>query len=67
MVSLETLRKQVEKETAQGLSWDTAVQLRVIAELIEVSSQVAQLSKVLGEILEDARSRPSENGPSSPH
>lgn len=34
--SLQTLRRQVEKETALGLSWDTAVQLRVIQELIAV-------------------------------
>ena len=53
--SLQTIQKQVEKETAQGHSWDTVVQLRMIQELIEVSSQVAQLSKVLGEILTESR------------
>lgn len=55
MESLQTLRKQVEKETGQDLSWDTAVQLRVIQELIEVSSQVAQLNKVLSDILAESK------------
>lgn len=55
MESLETLRKQVEKETAHGLSWDTAVQLRTIQELTEVSSRLEALNKVLSEILSDSR------------
>lgn len=45
--SLLTLKRQVEKVTALGLSWDTAVQLLVIAGLTEVSSQLDTLSKAL--------------------
>lgn len=88
--SLQTLRKQVEKETAPGLSWDTVVQLRTLQALTEVnlalgqlnkdlvkwselnskasheaSSQVEALSRVLAEILSDAR-RNSQTSSSSP-
>lgn len=55
MDSLRTLQKQVEKETALGLSWDTVVQLLTIQGLTEVSSRLDQLNKVLAEILSDAR------------
>jgi len=59
--SLQTIQKQVEKETAQGHSWDTVVQLRMIQELIEVSSQVAALNKVLSEILTEAQEKDERN------
>ena len=55
-LDLETLRKQVEKETVQGLSWDTAVQLLLIQGLTEVSSRLDLLNKVLAEILTESRS-----------
>jgi len=58
---LQTIQKQVEKETAQGHSWDTVVQLRMIQELIEVSSQVAALNKVLSEILTEAQEKDERN------
>lgn len=45
--SLLTLKRQVEKVTVLGLSWDTAVQLLLIAGLTEVSSQLDTLSKAL--------------------
>lgn len=53
--SLQTLQRQVEKETAHGLSWDTVVQLRTLQALTEVSSQVEALNKVLADILSDSR------------
>lgn len=65
--SLLTLQKQVERETAQGHSWDTVVQLLTLQALTEVSSQVAALNKVLAEILSDARSHDAtKDGPTSP-
>lgn len=65
--NLETLRKRVEKETVQGHSWDTVVPLLLMQELIEVSSQVAQLNKVLAEILADARrNEPAQDATPSP-
>lgn len=51
---IQIQKKLVEKGTALGLSWDTAVQLQTLAALTEVSSQVARLSKVLAEILAEA-------------
>lgn len=66
--SLLTLQKRVEKETAQGHSWDTVVQLLTLQALTEVSSRLETLSKVLSEILEEANGRPSStsgDGPSA--
>lgn len=42
-LSLQTLRKLVEKEMAPGLSWDTAVLMLVLRELIEVNSALKTL------------------------
>lgn len=66
MDSLRTLQKQVEKETALGLSWDTVVQLLTIQGLTEVSSRLDQLNKVLAEILSDARRTEAGSSPPAP-
>jgi hypothetical protein len=58
LASMRTLQKQVERVTAQGPSWDTVVQLLVIAGLIEVSSQLEALSKALSDV-GDAPASPS--------
>lgn len=45
--SLQTLQRQVEKETAHGLSWDTVVQLRTLQALTEVNLALGQLNRDL--------------------
>src|SRR4051812_20034180 len=45
--SLLTLKRLVERATALGLSWDTAVQLLLIQGLIEVNSHLEALNKAL--------------------
>lgn len=54
MDSLAILAKQVEKATALGLSWPSAVQLLTLAALTEVSSQLEALSKALSDGRHDA-------------
>jgi hypothetical protein len=47
--SLLTLKRLVERATALGLSWDTAVQLLLIQGLIEVNSHLEALNKALAD------------------